>query len=192
MDPLKKALILIGSPKKNGNCAFAAKMIVIGLNDDITAENINVSTLNISPCSDCGYCLKHGRCKINDDMSFILQKINDADIIFVSSPLYFNSVSAQLKMVIDRCQVLWASKQIRSTPIINPNKARTGYFLCTAGSQKPDFTGAKLVMDLFFKAISSSFDDSILIDNTDEVPLNKRHDLSDIIESIIPYYHKNK
>jgi len=44
---------------------------------------------------------------LNDDMGDVLQKILDADVLVLSSPVYFYSVCAQLKAVIDRCVAKW-------------------------------------------------------------------------------------
>lgn len=52
----------------------------------------------------CYYCEKSGGvCAIKDDMAEILEKIQWADVIVMSSPVYFYSIDAQMKTVIDRC-----------------------------------------------------------------------------------------
>ena len=62
----------------------------------------------MAPCSGCYYCSTHGgACVHKDDMADILQKMIDADVIVLASPVYFYSISAQLKAVIDRTVARW-------------------------------------------------------------------------------------
>lgn len=70
-------------------------------------EKIRVAEKNVSYCRGCYGCKKTGICVIKDDMSKILQKIIDSDVIVLASPVYFYSVCAQLKAVIDRTVARW-------------------------------------------------------------------------------------
>ena len=72
------------------------------------AEKIRVAEKKAAPCSGCYYCSTHGgACVHKDDMADILQKMIDADVIVLASPVYFYSISAQLKTVIDRTVARW-------------------------------------------------------------------------------------
>ena len=54
-------------------------------------------------CPGCYYCAAHGgECVYKDDMAGVLQKMIDADILVPASPVYFYSIDARLKAVIDR------------------------------------------------------------------------------------------
>ena len=106
---MKKVLILSGSPRKGGNsdilCDEFAKGAIDAGND---VEKIRVSEKKIAPCTGCYYCKEHGgKCVFNDDMTDLLQKIIDCDVLVLSSPVYFYSVCAQLKAVIDRTVARW-------------------------------------------------------------------------------------
>ncbi len=82
----KKVLILSGSPRKGGN-------------SDILCDEF-LRGAQVTPCSGCYYCSTHGgACVHKDDMADILQKMIDADVIVLASPVYFYSISAQLKAV---------------------------------------------------------------------------------------------
>lgn len=105
----KRVLILSGSPRKNGNsdilCDEFAKGAVESGN---TVEKIRIADKKITPCSACYYCREHGgKCVHNDDMAEILQKMIDADVLILTSPVYFYSIDAQLKAVIDRTVARW-------------------------------------------------------------------------------------
>lgn len=105
----KKILILSGSPRRAGNSdllcdEFAKGARVAGR----TVEKIFVADYKINYCKACYYCKdNNGECVFKDDMSEILQKMIDADVIVLSSPVYFYSISAQLKAVIDRTVARW-------------------------------------------------------------------------------------
>lgn len=105
----KKILILSGSPRKNGNSDLLCDEFMRGAIDGgNSVEKIFVAGKNIGYCRGCYYCQKSGgKCVIKDDMAEVLQKIIDSDVIVLSSPVYFYSISAQLKTVIDRTVARW-------------------------------------------------------------------------------------
>lgn len=105
----KKVLILSGSPRKGGNSDLLCDEFMCGAQEaGHDVEKIRVSEKKIAPCSACYYCRRSGgECAHKDDMTQILQKMIDADVIVLSSPVYFYSINAQLKAVIDRTVARW-------------------------------------------------------------------------------------
>ena len=105
----KKVLILSGSPRIGGNSDILCDEFMKGAKEaGNSVEKINVPTKKIGYCKACYYCQKHnGECAIKDDMGDILQKMIDADVIVLSSPVYFYSIDAQLKTLIDRTVARW-------------------------------------------------------------------------------------
>ncbi len=106
---MKKVLILSGSPRKGGNSDTLCDQFMKGAQETGNeVEKIFVADKKIGYCRACYYCNDHkGECIIKDDMAEILQKMLDADVIVLSSPVYFYSISAQLKTVIDRTVARW-------------------------------------------------------------------------------------
>ena len=106
---MKKVLILSGSPRKGGNSDILCDRFAQGAIDSGNeVEKIRVAEKKIAPCSGCYFCKNSGgRCALNDDMGEILQKIIDCDVLVLSSPVYFYSICAQLKAVIDRTVARW-------------------------------------------------------------------------------------
>lgn len=104
----KNVLILSGSPRKGGNsdilCDEFAKGAVASGN---LVEKIRIAEKSVAPCRGCYACKSGGICAIKDDMAEILQKLILADVIVLSSPVYFYSIDAQLKAVIDRTVARW-------------------------------------------------------------------------------------
>lgn len=105
----KKVLILSGSPRNNGNSDLLCNEFMRGAEESGNeVEKIRVAGKKIAPCSGCYYCSSHnGECVHKDNMAEILQKMIDADVIVLSSPVYFYSINAQLKAVIDRTVARW-------------------------------------------------------------------------------------
>lgn len=106
---MKKVLILSGSPRKGGNSDLLCDEFMRGAIESGNAvEKIRVAEKKVGYCRACYYCRKsEGECAINDDMGEILQKMIDADVIVLASPVYFYSIDAQLKAVIDRTVARW-------------------------------------------------------------------------------------
>ncbi len=105
----KKVLILSGSPRKGGNSdALCDEFMRGALESGNEVEKIRVAEKKIGYCSGCYYCVQSGGvCAKKDDMAEVLQKMIDADVIVLASPVYFYSIDAQLKAVIDRTVARW-------------------------------------------------------------------------------------
>ena len=105
----KKVLILSGSPRKGGNSDTLCDRFMQGaVEAGHEVEKIRVAEKKIGFCSGCYYCQKSGGvCAKKDDMPEILQKMIDADVIVLASPVYFYSIDAQLKALIDRTVARW-------------------------------------------------------------------------------------
>ena len=105
----KKVLILSGSPRKGGNSDLLCQEFARGAQESGSeVEILRVAARKIAPCSGCYYCRAHGgECAHKDDMAEVLQKMIDADVIVLASPVYFYSIDAQLKTVIDRTVARW-------------------------------------------------------------------------------------
>ena len=105
----KKVLILSGSPRKGGNSDILCDEFARGAQEaGNRVEKIRVAAKKVAPCSGCYYCRDHGgECVHKDDMAEILQKMIDADVLVLASPVYFYSIDAQLKAVIDRTVARW-------------------------------------------------------------------------------------
>lgn len=104
----KNVLILSGSPRKGGNSDTLCDEFMKGaLEAGNHVEKIHVAAQNIGFCKGCYCCKNTGKCIIKDDMAQVLDKILAADVIVLASPVYFYSISAQLKALIDRTVARW-------------------------------------------------------------------------------------
>lgn len=104
----KNVLIISSSPRKGGNSemmceAFAAGATAAGHN----VETVSLRGKKLNFCVGCFACHKLGHCIQKDDANDIAAKIHDADVVVFASPVYYYSVSGQLKTLFDRCNPIY-------------------------------------------------------------------------------------
>lgn len=98
-----KVLGLIGSPRVGGNTeTLVAEVLRGAASRGAQTEQVALNKLNISPCQACDACRKTKRCRIQDDMQALYDKIFEADALVLGTPIYFWGPSAQLKCFVDR------------------------------------------------------------------------------------------
>ena len=97
-----KIVIINGSARK-GNTLTAINMFIKGALDKNQIEVIQPDKLQIAPCKGCGVCQCYKGCVDTDDTNQTIDKIARADMILFATPVYWWGVSAQLKLVIDKC-----------------------------------------------------------------------------------------
>lgn len=98
-----KVLGIMGSPRIKGNSDILLGQALAGAKAaGARTEKIILDRKIIFGCKDCKKCNKTGVCVIKDDMIAIQKKILDADAIIHSSPVYFWSMTAQMKAYLDR------------------------------------------------------------------------------------------
>ena len=102
---MKNVLILSGSPRAKGNSNILCDEFMRGAEEaGNQVEKVQVSRLNLAGCLGCNACKRNGgECVQKDDMVTIKEKMISADVIVLASPIYFYSMTAQLKTLLDRC-----------------------------------------------------------------------------------------
>lgn len=175
-----KVLALNGSPRKGGNTEILLEETLKGVREqgaEVTRYNLN--TMRLTPCQDCGGCDDSGLCVLKDDMQAIYEDIRTADRIIAASPVFFYSVSAQLKIVIDRCQAFWTEKYLYQRPIQPGPQGRKGLLLLVAGMKRADkidvFNCAETVAKAFFRTVNVPEHLTLAYDNVDEKGAIRKH-----------------
>ena len=105
---MRKILVLKSSPRFNGNSSTLADQAIIGAKDAGSHVDVfNLHRMDISPCDACDACrVTNGVCAIGDDMQDIYPSLRQAEGILLASPIYWFTISAQLKLCIDRWYAL--------------------------------------------------------------------------------------
>ena len=106
----KKILILSSSYRKGGNSEQLAAAFARGAEEaGHEVETIYLRDKEIGFCRGCVACLKLGHCVIQDDAVEIAAKMHDADVLVFATPVYYYSISGQLKTMLDRANPLFSS-----------------------------------------------------------------------------------
>ena len=105
---MKKIVILNGAGKKNGNTAALIKAFREGAEAaGNTVTEFYLQSMNIKGCMDCQGCARKPvgdpqPCVQKDDMQQIYDAFNACDVVVFATPVYWFTISGQLKMAVDR------------------------------------------------------------------------------------------
>lgn len=99
----KNVIILSASPRRKGNSDILCDEFMKGaIEAGHDVEKFFLADKNINYCTGCGVCNTTHECVQKDDMKAILVKLLKADVIVMASPVYFYTINAQMKTLIDR------------------------------------------------------------------------------------------
>lgn len=143
---MSKIVMITGSMRKGGNTDLLAQAFAEGAKEHNEVEVISVADYKVNPCIGCNSCFeREGHlCFQQDDMTVIYEKLKQADVLAVASPVYFYGISAQLKAVIDRLH----------TPMRNEFKIKKLALLLVGAASLPELFDSikvqyQLVLDYF-------------------------------------------
>ena len=126
----KHVLIINSSPCKGGNSETLAAFFAKGAEEaGHKVETVYLREKNYSFCKGCLACLKVGHCVIGDDAVEIAARMHDADVLVFATPVYYYSVSGQLKTMLDR-----------ANPLFDSNYAFTKAYLLAAAAEDGEKT----------------------------------------------------
>ena len=98
-----KVLGVVGSPRRGGNTEILVREALESAKSvGAETEMLFLTEKNVGPCDGCGSCGITGKCKVDDDFGEVFAKLTGADAILLASPSYFESVTPQVKALIDR------------------------------------------------------------------------------------------
>jgi multimeric flavodoxin WrbA len=149
-------LAVYGSPRRKGNTATLLDRAVHGAQEaGAQVEKIFLRDLKLSPCLEIYGCKETGRCIIQDDFQRVYDQLLACQGLMLASPIFFYSVSAHTKMLIDRCQSLWVKKYwINKVPYGQGELKRKGIFISVGATKgKKLFEGPLLTIKYFFDVL---------------------------------------
>ena len=162
---MSKIVAIYGSPRPNGNTAVLMKQAVCGAKDaGADVKEIFLRDQKMSPCLEIYKCKKTGQCAIKDDFQKVLKLLMDSDGLMLASPIFFYSVSAHTKILMDRCQSCWVKKYwIDKVPFGKWTAKRKGLFISAGATKgKKLFDGVLLTVKYFFDVLDMEVWDSLL------------------------------
>lgn len=104
----KKIVVITGSPRKNGNSfAMTDAFIRAAQQKGHSVTRFDAAMMQIGGCHACETCYKTGKaCSFDDDFNTIAPAVLEADAVVFTMPVYWYSIPAQIKGVIDRLYAL--------------------------------------------------------------------------------------
>lgn len=135
-DSSPRVLCIAGSPRRYGNSERLLDALIAGIEaEGGEAVRLVAKDANVSVCLGCNACSKDGRCIQHDGMDAVFAEFDAADAIAVATPVFFATVPAVLKTLIDRCQPYWVRRYILKEP--RPAAKRPGAVLIVGGGGDP-------------------------------------------------------
>jgi len=172
-----RVLGIAGSPRRGGNTDLLLAEVMKGAAaKGAEVKTIVLNDLDITPCQHCDACFEAGVCKIKDDMQMVYRELEKADRIVLASPVQFMGVSAQAKIMIDRCQALWARKYVLKMPPLGDRRLRKGLFIAVGGMKLSHlFEPSLAIIKALFKVIDVEYAGDLLFAGVDEKGAIKKH-----------------
>lgn len=100
----KNVLIISSSPRQGGNSDILCDQFARGAAEaGHQVEKVRLAELKLGFCRGCGACHTSHRCVQKDDMAPLLEMMLRADVLVLATPVYFYSLCAQMKVMLDRC-----------------------------------------------------------------------------------------
>jgi len=153
-----KILGIYGSPRKEGNTSLLLRECLKGAQEKgaFTTE-LFVCDKQINPCIEDYSCARTGQCCLKDEMQDIYLQLIEHDQIIVAAPIFFYSVNAQTKALIDRCQAFWSRKYLLKHPLGSGAKKKGVFISVGATKGVKLFDGVLLTMKYFFDVVDAEF-----------------------------------
>ena len=127
-----KVMAFNGSPRKKWNTATLLEKALEGAaSQGAKTELIHMYDLNFKGCISCFACKtkvgkSYGRCAVKDELTPVFRKIEKADAIILGSPIYFGTVSGEMKSFMER--LLFPHLTYTDPPqSLFPGKIKTGF-----------------------------------------------------------------
>ena len=100
----KNILVLTGSPRQLGNSALLADAFIQGAKSAGNAVQVFETAFHpVLPCKACDKCWSNDKpCIFEDDFSKLAPMLEEADVLVLCTPLYWFTMSAQLKAAVDK------------------------------------------------------------------------------------------
>ena len=162
---MAEILAISGSPRRKGNTATLLDRAVQGAVDaGARVEKIVLRDLKMSPCLEIYGCKETGRCIIQDDFQQVYDQLLACRGLILASPIFFYTVSAHVKILMDRCQSLWVKKYwIDKIPFGKWEPIRKGLFISVGATKgKKLFDGTLLTINYFFDTLDMELWKSLL------------------------------
>ena len=164
-----KVLGISASPREGGNSDLLLREALAGAQAaGGDPEYLSLRGLSIAPCAECNACARTGLCRIQDDYQAAMAKMLEADRLIFATPVFFMAVSAQAKLLIDRCQCLWSRRYVLKQPLFPEPRDRRALVIAVGGSKsRKMFESVRLTMKYYLDAIACAYAANLFVNQVD-------------------------
>jgi len=165
-----KVLGISASPRERGNTDLLLREALRGAEAaGAEVEYVALRDLAIGPCTENYSCARTGECGIEDDYQAVYAKLLATDRLVFATPVFFMGPSAQAKLLIDRCQCLWARKYLLKRPLFADGpRDRRAMVIAVGGTKgKKMFECVRLTMKYFFDAAEFTYAANLFVNQVD-------------------------
>ncbi len=166
----RRVLGIACSPRAGGNSDRVLEKALAGAESAGAAvELIALRNLEIVPCEECDACLTSGECPLDDDFPRVLEKLLACDCLIVATPVFFMSITAYAKALIERCQCLWARKYVlRQLLFPDQQRDRRAMLISVAGTKsKQMFECITLTVKYWLDVLEMKHVSSLFVNQVD-------------------------
>jgi multimeric flavodoxin WrbA len=165
-----KVLGISASPRREGNSDLLLRQALSGAEQaGSRVEYLRLCDYRIEGCRECYNCSATGYCSTKDDYQPILEKMLEADRLIFATPVFFMTVSAQAKLLIDRGQCLWVRQTRLHRPLFEPKRDRRGLLIAVGGSRsRKQFDCVRQPVQSCFKYLEVDYLGSLCLNQVDE------------------------
>ncbi|MBW1711731.1 MAG: flavodoxin family protein [Deltaproteobacteria bacterium] len=155
-----KVLGIYGSPRRGGNSDLLLDRALEGAaSAGAEVKKIYARKLKMSGCLECGGCDQTGQCVVDDQMQDVYPLLDWAEVIILAGPVFFYSLPAQVKALIDRGQAMWSRRKLTKTREERRTYDSGRGFLIGVGATRGQnlFQGVDLTARYFFDALDMDY-----------------------------------
>ena len=166
----RRVLGIACSPRPGGNSDLLVQKALAGAAAAGAAvELIALRDLTLVPCEECDACLTSGECPLDDDFPKVLEKLLACDCLIVAAPIFFMSITAYAKALIERCQCLWARKYVLCQPLFPvQQRDRRAMLISVAGTKsKQMFECITLTLKYWLDVLEMKHVSSLFVNQVD-------------------------
>jgi len=166
----RRVLGIACSPRAGGNSDLLVQKALAGAaSAGVAVELIALRDLTLVPCQECDDCLTSGECPLDDDFPNVLEKLLACDYLILAAPVFFMSLTAYAKALIERCQCLWARKYVLRRPLFpGEQRDRHAMLISVAGTKSEQmFECVTLTVKYWFDVLEMKHVSSLFVNQVD-------------------------
>ncbi|MCX7803759.1 MAG: flavodoxin family protein [Planctomycetota bacterium] len=176
--PAIKVIGISSSPRRDGNTEILLREALAAARaSGAGVEYVALREKRIAPCVECNHCYRTGVCRVEDDFQQVFRGMIETDRLVFATPVFFMTVCAHAKAMIDRCQCLWSRKYVLKQPLFpTGGRDRRALVIAVGGSRsRKMFDCVRLTMKYYLDVLDMKCAANLFVNRADERGAVLRH-----------------